>query len=58
MKKYTVSISVEKVLEYEVFAKNEEEAIELANQKAMNGNEDFAVILNSCIIDNEEMEDK
>lgn len=50
MKKYTVSISVEKILTYDVFAESDEQAIELANQRAMNSIEDFATILDSCVI--------
>lgn len=51
MRKYTVSISVEKVLNYEVFAESDEQAVELANQKAMSSIEDFATILDSCVIE-------
>lgn len=47
---YEVSISVEKVINLTIKANSEEEAIEKAKTKLMNNEEDFASILDACII--------
>lgn len=48
---YKLSVSVEKVVDITVNARSEDEAIEIAKQKMMNGREDFAQILDVCIVE-------
>ena len=46
---FKISFSIEKVIEVSVNATDEEEAIEKAKDKLMNGREDFAQILDTCV---------
>ncbi|MBO0959526.1 hypothetical protein J1P26_07240 [Neobacillus sp. MM2021_6] len=48
---FKLSASVEKVINLTIDASNEEEAIEKAKQKLMDGREDFAQILDVCVVD-------